>query len=79
MNWANILERAMWASVASVTASIPVAQVTAAIAGGSIDALQQLAVSAIGAFVGGAFSFLKTVGQERLAILSAARGEHEVE
>jgi len=77
MNWYDILERAGWTAVQGALASIPVAQLSAAIAGGEIDALAQLGLTAVGAGVGAAVSFIKTVAQERLAKLDTRASRFE--
>ena len=41
----------------------------AAIAGGTVDGIEQLGLTALGAAVGATVSFFKTVAQERLGIL----------
>lgn len=69
MNWYNILERSLWTAVETAIAAVPVAQVAAAVAGGNIDALEQLALSALGAGAGALLAFIKTVAKERLAVL----------
>ena len=74
MDWSNVLERAGWTSLQAAIAAVPVTQVTLAITGGDIDTLTQLGLAALGAAVGAALSFVKTVAQERMEVL---RGRHE--
>lgn len=73
MNWHDILERAAWTAVQAGVAAVPVAQVSAAIAGGEIDALAQLGLAALGAGSAALISFIKTLAQERLGAIETRK------
>lgn len=72
MDWSNVLERAGWTSVQAGLAAIPVAQVTAAVSGGELEAVATLGLAFLGAAIGGALSFIKTIAQDRLTQLNQA-------
>lgn len=69
MNWKDILERAAWTALQGGISAIPVAQIAAALTDVNIDALTQLLLVGVGGAVASLLSFLKTVAQERTAVL----------
>lgn len=69
-SWQNILSRAGWAALWGFTGAIPVAQLTAAFADGSISTLQQLAAAGVGGGMGALLSFFKTLAQEKMGVTS---------
>jgi hypothetical protein len=74
----NILERAFWAALWGFTSAVPVAQITAALAGSDLDALTQLALAGIGGATSALLSFVKTVAGERMGYYPSAGADDGV-